>query len=288
MPLGAMVSLRPFSALNRSTKERASRPMSPGRSRKGRQEHRNHVDAIVEVGAELALGHRMLEILVGGADQPHVHLERALAADAFEFALLQHAQQLGLERRRYLADLVEQQRAAVGELEASGPLADGAGEGALLVAEQLRFEHALGQRGAIELDEGLRSCAATDHEWRGRTAPCRCRFRRAGAPSCWSWRRPRSSPSPCGSAALADDAADLRPRRAAFPRAAGRAPSPASARSSRKRLRSAASMRWRRTVWPTRLADHLEEAEIGVEAAGVLLVPGAHDRQRADAPARPI
>ena len=120
-----------------------------------RQEHRNDIDAVVEVGAELALGDRLLEVLVGRADEPDVDLQRARAADPLELALLKHAQQLGLEARRNLADFVEQQRAAMRELEAAGALADGAGEGALLVAEQLGFEHAFRQRGAIELDERL-------------------------------------------------------------------------------------------------------------------------------------
>ena len=39
------------------------------------------------------------------------------AADARELALLEHAQELGLHRQRQLADLVEEQRAAVGGLE---------------------------------------------------------------------------------------------------------------------------------------------------------------------------
>jgi hypothetical protein len=68
------------------------------------------------------------------------------AADALELALLQHAQQLGLQVERHLADLVEEQRAAVGELERAGARGDGAGERALLVAEQLALEQVLGAR----------------------------------------------------------------------------------------------------------------------------------------------
>ena len=45
---------------------------------------------------------------------------RAVVADALELALLEHAQQLGLQLERDLADLVEEERAAVGELEAPG------------------------------------------------------------------------------------------------------------------------------------------------------------------------
>ena len=59
------------------------------------------------------------EIAVGRGDDPHVDAEGLVAADALELALLQEAQQLHLDGRRDLADLVEEQRAAVGLLEAA-------------------------------------------------------------------------------------------------------------------------------------------------------------------------
>ena len=67
--------------------------------------------------------------------------------------LLQRAQELDLHLDRDLADLVEEQRAAVGELEAARLGADRAGEGALLVAEQLGLHQRLGDGGAVDLDE---------------------------------------------------------------------------------------------------------------------------------------
>ena len=65
------------------------------------------------------------------------------AADRLDLALLQRAQQLDLRRQRQLADLVEEQRAAVGLDELAGVLFGGAGEGALLVAEQNRLDQVL-------------------------------------------------------------------------------------------------------------------------------------------------
>ena len=81
----------------------------------------------------------------------------ARAAEAHELALLEHAQQLGLHRRRHLADLVEEQHAAVGLFDASGLGRHGAGERAALVAEQLRFEQLIGQRRAVDGDERARA-----------------------------------------------------------------------------------------------------------------------------------
>ncbi len=77
----------------------------------------------------------------------------AVAADRPVLALLQHAQQLGLQVGRHLADLVEQQRAALGHLEQPFLVDRRAGERALLVAEQLRLDQVLRDGRAVDLDE---------------------------------------------------------------------------------------------------------------------------------------
>ena len=70
----------------------------------------------------------LLEVAVGRRDDADVDLDRLAAADALELALLQHAQQLDLHLQRQVADLVEEQRAAVGQLEAPEPARHRAGE----------------------------------------------------------------------------------------------------------------------------------------------------------------
>src|SRR2546428_7506575 len=62
-------------------------------------------------------------------------------------------QELGLQRQRELGDLVEEDRSVVRVLELTESTSVGAGEGALLVAEQLGFEQAVRDRGAVDLDE---------------------------------------------------------------------------------------------------------------------------------------
>ena len=86
-------------------------------------------------------------------DDAHVAAHRHVAADALEHALLQHAQQLHLHGRAHVADLVEEQRAAFGDLEAALARRDGAGERALLVAEQLALEQVGGDRAAVDRHE---------------------------------------------------------------------------------------------------------------------------------------
>ena len=92
----------------------------------------------------------------------HVGVARPGLADALELLVLQEAQQLGLQRRRDLADLVEEQRAALGRLDAARLVAHRAGERAARVAEQLAREQLLGQRRAVDHDERLarRACCA--------------------------------------------------------------------------------------------------------------------------------
>src|SRR5690606_30663676 len=78
-----------------------------------RKHQRHHIDAIIQIGAEFLLDDRLFQILVGRGDKTDIHLDGAAAADPFELAFLEHAQQLGLERRRQFADLVEKQRPAI-------------------------------------------------------------------------------------------------------------------------------------------------------------------------------
>ena len=99
----------------------------------GRQAHREHAQAVVQVRPELSGPDRLLEILVGGGDHPHVNLDGLRGADALHVPVLQHPQQLGLRLLRQVADPVEEHCAAMGDFELAGLAGDGAREGAFLV-----------------------------------------------------------------------------------------------------------------------------------------------------------
>ena len=92
---------------------------------------------------------------MGGGDHAHVGLHRLVPADTVEVAIRQHPQQPGLQVERHVADFIEEQGAAFGLLEAAAPRGLGAGEGAALMAEQLRLEQILRDRRRIEGDERL-------------------------------------------------------------------------------------------------------------------------------------
>src|SRR5437773_182975 len=57
------------------------------------------------------------DVRVRGRDDAHAHALRLGGSDALELARLEHAQQLRLLRQRQVRDLVQKQRAALGELE---------------------------------------------------------------------------------------------------------------------------------------------------------------------------
>src|SRR6185436_1941304 len=69
-------------------------------------ERRDHelddIEPIKEIFAQSARAHVGLEIAVGGGDDAYVGAARPGLADALELAVLEKAQELGLERRRQL------------------------------------------------------------------------------------------------------------------------------------------------------------------------------------------
>ena len=128
------------------------------------QPNREGVDAVEQVLAEASVADEQIERPVGRRDQPEVDGDRSVAAEPLESALLEHAQQLGLRDDRQVADLVEEQRAVVGQFEAAGLAVVRAGEGALLVAEDLGFEQRVGQRRAVDRLE-LGAALRRDRSW---------------------------------------------------------------------------------------------------------------------------
>src|SRR5262249_5600823 len=113
----------------------------------------DHVQPEEEVGAESARPDVLLEVTVGGGHHAGVDLDRIRAADALEASLLQIAEQLRLELRGEIPDLVEEDRPAPRRLEATGLVLPRAGERAAHVSEELALEEMLGERGARDGDE---------------------------------------------------------------------------------------------------------------------------------------
>ena len=92
--------------------------MSSGRSRSGGIVIFENVHAIEQVSRKRPARTSFLEVAVRGGDDAHVGVPRLVLADLLEGAVLHEAQELGLNTGLDLADLVEEQRAAVRGLDA--------------------------------------------------------------------------------------------------------------------------------------------------------------------------
>jgi hypothetical protein len=135
----------------RETKWRTRMGMSAARSRKRRRENGEDLEAVKEVAAKLLFRDHFGQVAIGGGDEAHVDGDGPRSAQALDLALLQSAQQLGLQVERQLAHLVEKERALVGQLQTADLARNGAGERALLVAEELAFEQPAGMAAQFSL-----------------------------------------------------------------------------------------------------------------------------------------
>src|SRR6185436_7538781 len=86
-------------------------------------------------------------------DDAHVGLDEARPAQRREALVLQEAQQLRLQLQRHVAQLVQEQRAAVRGLDQARLAALRRRVRALLVAEQLALDELLGDGRAVDGDQ---------------------------------------------------------------------------------------------------------------------------------------
>ena len=84
-----------------------------------------------QIFAKLAIGDPLLQILVGGGNDPHIHLHRLVARRLVELAIRQDHGNRVLHVQRMSPYFVENQGAAIGLFEAAVTGVVGAGEGAL-------------------------------------------------------------------------------------------------------------------------------------------------------------
>ena len=107
-------------------------------------------------------------------------LHGADSSDALDLVCSSTRSSLACSFERELANLVEEDRAPVGDLQLAPLQRDGAREGPGLVAEQLTLEQVLGDRAQLTATKG--SCAAGSRGgWRAPRTPCPSRSRRARA-----------------------------------------------------------------------------------------------------------
>src|SRR5690606_3823027 len=112
-----------------------------------------NVEPVEQVLTKTAGLDLVAQLYVGGSDQPHINADGFVAADPLDLAFLQGPEALALGVKTEGGDLIEEQRAAVGALEAPGAAAVGAGVGALFAAGEFGLDQAPRPRGADEADQ---------------------------------------------------------------------------------------------------------------------------------------
>ena len=110
-------------------------------------------NAIVQVAPKMMVGLFEQQVAVCGTDQPEFGVPPGVAANALVGFLLDHAQELCLKRRRQLAHLVEEKRAAIGQSECPIAGSDCAGKCAALVSEKFAAGKFRYDRRAVQDDE---------------------------------------------------------------------------------------------------------------------------------------
>src|SRR5207244_13304468 len=86
-----------------------------------RQVDREHVQAVEEIAPKCTRPHGGVQVTIRRRDHPYIDPDRPVSADTLELALLENPQQGELRVRRKIADLVEEDGPAVGELEPAEP-----------------------------------------------------------------------------------------------------------------------------------------------------------------------
>src|ERR1051326_1593960 len=112
-----------------------------------------HVHAKKKVFPKMAGAHRSGKINIGERDQARFDVQSFGASEAFESALLKHAEKLALRGGRKRGDFIEDDGASAAELEAAEFALDGSGESAALVTKEFAFDELRRQAGAIDFEE---------------------------------------------------------------------------------------------------------------------------------------
>ena len=124
-----------------------------------RQVHGDDVEPIEEILTEQAGRDGRPEVRVRCRDDAHVDVLDRVASDRFHLAGLERPEQLHLRARRQIADLVQEERAAVGRLEETCACGECRREGTAGVPEELALDQLLRDRCAVDRDERL-ACAS--------------------------------------------------------------------------------------------------------------------------------
>src|SRR5262249_52967613 len=105
-----------------------------------RKINRNNIKTIEQIRPEQSFLNRPLQIAISRGNNPNINGNRCNSAHAFELPFLQEPQELRLKFGRYVADLVEKDRATVGQLNLASLTSVRAGKRPLFMAKQFALQ----------------------------------------------------------------------------------------------------------------------------------------------------
>ena len=105
---------------------------------------RDDVQPVKQVFPKRTLFGRHFQVRIRGRKDTRIHLDRFHSADTLKLALLEHAEQLDLERGIELDYFIKKKRAALSQLEPAGPRINSPGKSSFLVAKELRGKEVFG------------------------------------------------------------------------------------------------------------------------------------------------
>ncbi len=119
----------------------------------GRNRDPNHRQPIIEIFAKVLFPDLGAQVAVGRSDHPDVDFFVRVRSHFAHRALVEYAQQRRLQIERHLADLVEEDGAAVSLGEGSSAIGDSARERAFDVSEKGALDQLARHRAAVEYDK---------------------------------------------------------------------------------------------------------------------------------------
>ena len=126
-----------------------------------------------KVGTQALEANGLLQVAIAGGEHAHVRVQESLGAQRAVDLLLEETQKFRLDTEPQGIDLIQEERAALGQRDQPFAAAVGVGERAPLVAEHFILEQKLRQRAAVDRDEGPRAAPAELMDGSGRELPCR-------------------------------------------------------------------------------------------------------------------
>ena len=116
----------------------------------GGQSQTDHIQTVKQVFAEHAFFDALLQILVGGRNDPHIGFNGTVAADAVKMAIGQNTQQTRLQIKGHVANFVQEQSAALGLLKTTTARRLRTREGTSLMAKEFAFQQVFGNGRCVD------------------------------------------------------------------------------------------------------------------------------------------